>query len=39
MLPPRPYSLRYGIESVSIVDAKDQVEFAATLADLILLEA
>ena len=32
----RPYSLRYGIESIGDADAKRQVDFAAKLADLIL---
>ncbi len=32
----RPYSLRYGIEAVTVRDAKSQVRFAAKLADLIL---
>jgi len=35
----RPYSLRYGLESVAAQDAKDQVQFAAELAEFILREA
>jgi hypothetical protein len=35
----RPYSLRYGIEAVTAHDAKDEVQFATKLADLILQEA
>jgi hypothetical protein len=35
----RPYSLRYGVETVAAQDARDQVNFAAKLADLILREA
>jgi hypothetical protein len=35
----RPYSLRYGLEPISTQDAKDQVQFAANLAELVLQEA
>jgi len=35
----RPYSLRYGIETVETGEAKKQVQFAISLADLILKEA
>jgi hypothetical protein len=35
----RPYSLRYGLETVTAQSAKDQVQFAAKLAELILQEA
>jgi hypothetical protein len=35
----RPYSLRYGIETVTAQDARNEVIFATKLADLILQEA
>jgi hypothetical protein len=35
----RAFSLRYGIESLTMSDAKQQVQFAVKLADLMLQEA
>jgi hypothetical protein len=35
----RPYSLRYGTETITATIARGQVQFAAELADLILQEA
>jgi hypothetical protein len=35
----RPYSLRYGFETVALHNAKDEVQFAGRLVDLILQEA
>ncbi len=35
----RPYSLRYGFETVTLHNAKDEVQFAGRLVDLILQEA
>lgn len=35
----RPYSLRYGFETVTLHNAKDEVKLAGRLADLILQEA
>jgi hypothetical protein len=35
----RPYSLRYGIETVTTPDARSEVGFAGRLTDLILQEA
>jgi ketopantoate reductase len=35
----RPYSLRYGVETVTAHNAKDEVQFATKLAVLILQEA
>ncbi|MBI4663013.1 MAG: hypothetical protein HY735_29745 [Verrucomicrobia bacterium] len=34
----RPYSLRYGVETVTVNEAKHQVWFAVKLADLVLQE-
>jgi len=35
----RPFSLRYGFETVTLHNAKDEVQFAGRLVDLILQEA
>jgi hypothetical protein len=35
----RPYSLRYGFETVTLHNAKEEVQFAGKLVDLILQEA